>query len=347
MSERRLYLDEGLGETRGVVTLDGRPERLMIARDGDLAIQGAGARAVARVRRVERAQALAFLDLGQGPDAVLNLGPETGPLVEGQALEVEIRAEARHGKGASARLAGLAEGPPRLLETPPTLEQRLRVCAPGADVRIGAVARSMADGAQDEALQTLFPLPGGGLLSVEPTRALVAVDVDLAAHPGGEAKRTARTANFAAIGAAARILRLKGLGGLVVIDLVGRGHDAPALVSAARIAFAPDNPGVALGPVSRFGTLELTVPRRVRPTLDILLDESGVPSVLTTALAVIRALEREALADGGGRFEALAAPDVAEAAGPALTALTARLGGRLLVRGDPGRARAQFEIARL
>ncbi len=346
MSERRLYLDAGAGETRGVVTLDGRPERLLIARDGDVAAQALGARVVARVRRLERASALAFLDLGEGPDGVLNLTSEVGRLVEGQAVEVEIRAEARRDKGASARLIGPAEGAPRLLAPGPSLEEQLRRFDPAGEMRTGPVARSMADGARDEALQTVFPLPGGGSLAVEATRALTAVDVDLGGRPGAEAKRAARAANFAALGVAARVLRLKGLGGLVVIDLVGRGHDTPALLGAARAAFGPDNPGVAFGGISRFGVLELTIPRRARPALDILTDETGTPSILTQALALVRALEREAAADGGGRFEAVASIEVAKAAAPALGALTARLGARLSVLGEPGRERGEFEVAR-
>jgi Ribonuclease G/E len=253
MTERRAYLDVGPGETRGVVTLDGRPERLLIARAGDLPVQALGARVVARVRALNRANALAFLDLGAGPDAVLNLGKDVPPPTEGQALEVEIRAEARGTKGATVRLIAPAEGPPRLLEAAPSLEDRLRGFAPGAEIRIGGIARSMADGAQEEALATIFPLPGGGSLAIEPTRALTAVDVDLGAAPSSEAKRATRAANLAALAVAARVLRLKGLGGLIVVDLVGKGHDAPALLSAARVAFGPDNPGVALGAISRFG----------------------------------------------------------------------------------------------
>src|SRR5450755_1475553 len=110
MTERRLYLDVGVGETRGVVSLDGRPERLLIARDGDPPVQGLGARLAARVRRVERAPGLAFLDLGEGPDAILNLTSEIGRLTEGAAVEVEIRAESRGDKGASARFVAHAEG---------------------------------------------------------------------------------------------------------------------------------------------------------------------------------------------------------------------------------------------
>ena len=347
MTERRLYIDDAPGERRGVVTLDGRPERLILQRDGDLAAQALGARLIARVRALERAAGLAFLDLGEGPDAILNLTSETGRLVEGQAVEVEIRTEARAGKGASARLLGPAEGAPRVLAAAPSLEEQLLGYVRDAvDIRTGGVARSVADGAQDEALRSEFSLPGGGSLAVEPTRALIAIDVDLGDRGGGEPKRAARAANFAALGVAARVLRLKGLGGLVVIDLVGRGHDAPALLSAARAAFGPDNPGVTMGAISRFGTLELTIPRRARPAFDILTDGSGAPSVLTYALNLVRALEREAMADGGGRFVGLAAPEVVEAAGPALAVLTARLGARLILRAEPGRAPSAGEVAR-
>ena len=347
MSERRRYLDAGIGERRGVVSLDGRPERLLIERDGDVACQALGAKSVARVRAIEKGPGLAFLELAEGPDAVLNLTPEAGKLAAGAVIEIEIRAEARAGKGASARFVSAAEGPPRLVAAAPLLEDRLQAFAREATIQTGAIARSMADGAQDEALETIFPLPGGGSLAVEPTRALTAVDVDLGARAGEEAKRAARAANFAALNAAARILRLKGLGGLVVIDLVGRGHDGPAMLSAARVAFAPDNPGVALGPVSRFGTLEITVPRRARPTLDILRGEEDAVSALTHALALIRALEREAIADSGGRFEAVAAPATAEYAAPLLARLTERLGARLTLREDPGLALGAYQVARL
>ncbi|MGA0601065.1 ribonuclease E/G [Caulobacter sp. KR2-114] len=347
MSERRLYLDAGIGETRGVVTLDGRPERLLIDR-GDVApAQALGARLVARVRKLERAQALAFLDLGAGPDGVLNLRPEMERFAEGQALEVEVRSEGRADKGPNLRLIGPAQGAPRVLEAAPDLAAQLQAFAPRGQIVAGEVARRMADEAQDEALQTVFPLPGGGTVAIERTRALTAVDVDMGARPGAEAKRAARQANQAALATVARVLRLKGLGGLVVIDLAGRGHDGPTLLSTARTAFGPDNPGVALGPISRFGTLELTVPRRSRPAVEQLADASGAPTALTAALALIRALEREAAADGGARLEAVAAGDVAEAAAPYLKLLIARVGARVTLRAEPGRARSESSVRAL
>jgi Ribonuclease G/E len=347
MSRRRLYLDVCAGERRGVVTLDGRPERLLIERDGDRAGQALGARLVARVRRVDKSAGLAFLDLGGGPDGVLNLTAETGRVAEGSAVEIEIRSEARGDKGAAATFIGPEDGPPRILAPGPILEERLRAHERGGEIQTGAIARRVADEAQEEALEMVFPLPGGGSIAVETTRALVSVDVDTGARSGGEAKRVARAANLAALGAAARILRLKGLGGLVVIDLVGRGHDAPALLSAARAAFGPDNPGVAFGGVSRFGTLELTIPRRAAPVIDRLVDATGAPTALTLALGAVRALEREALSDPGGRFELLTSPEIAEVVGPAIATLAGRLGDRIGCRSDPNLPRASFEVARL
>jgi Ribonuclease G/E len=343
MSERRAYLDVGVGETRGVVTLDGRPERLLIARDGDPAGQALGAVVAASVRKVERQLALAFVELGEGPDGVLALRPEMARVAEGQWVRAEIRAEARGDKGAQLRLVGEADGPLRVLEPAPHAAAELAALT-RLPVKTGPEARAMADAAEAEALEHVFPLPGGGSIAVERTRALTAVDVDVGDRPGAEAKRAARAANLAALAAAARVLRLKGEGGLVVIDLAGRGHDGPALLTAARTAFGPDNPGVAFGPISRFGTLELTVPRRRRSAAERLLDASGRPTTLTLALRLVRALEREALADPGARVVVAAAPDVAAAAAPYLKALTDRFGARLQVAADAARANEAFEV---
>jgi len=343
MSERRAYLDVGVGETRGVVTLDGRPERLLIARDGDLGCQALGAQVVGRVRRVERRLALAFVDLGQGPEGVLNLHPEMARIAEGQAVLVEVRSEARAGKGASLRLVGEASGAPRLETPAPTIEAELAALVRQPPVT-GGVARATADVAEAEALERVFPLPGGGSVAIEPTRALIAVDVDVGDRAEGEAKRATRAANFAALGTAARVLRLKGEGGLVVIDLAGRGHDGPAMLAAARAAFGPDNPGVAFGPISRFGTLELTVPRRRCSIAERLADADGRLTAESLALRLVRAMEREAVADPGARIAAHTAADVVEAASAYLQALTDRFGARLSLVADPARPRETFEV---
>ena len=343
---RALYVDKGFGETRGVVLLRGRPERLLVERDGEPPEQVLGARVCARVRRVDRTLNLAFLDLGEGPDAVAAVSRDL-PLVEGAAVEVEITAEARAwaGKGAAVRVLGPAEGPaPRLLAPPPPLDERLQAFAPRVRVIRGPEAREAADEAQAEALATVHALPDGGTLAVEPTRALVAIDVDVGARQGADSKRVSRAANLAAIAETARLLRLKGLGGLVVVDLAGRGHDGDALGRAAREAFHPDQPGVALGPISRFGTFELVKPWRERPVAERLCEAPGRLSPHTVALQAARALEREGRAASGARLRVQAAPDVVSALETLRAPLVERLGPRFTFIEEPAFARDRFEV---
>lgn len=344
MTERRLYLDRGVGESRGVVTLDGRPERLLVRRDGDDPKLALGARCMARVASLEPALATAFLDLGGGAEAILPFKPDAKP-VRGQALEIEIRGEPRRGKLAIARALGDGEGAPRLLGPSRDLADELRALVRDAEIVEGPAAREMADEAEAEALEVLHPIPGGGVLAVEPTRALTAIDIDLGERKGADAKRVTRQANLAALGLAARLLRLKGLGGIVVIDLVGRGHDGNALMAAARAAFQPDNPGVAIGPVGRFGTMELSLPRRVTPLGEILCREDGRPSDRTLAQRLIRRLEAEGAAQPGARLEARCAPGVAEAARPLGARLAERIGGRFTIKADPAAPRERLEVS--
>jgi Ribonuclease G/E len=344
MSERRIFLDRGIGESRGVVTLDGAPERLIVRRDDDDPRLLLGARLVARVANVEPALATAFLDLGGGAEAILPFKPDARP-VRGGALEIEIRSEPRRGKLAIARALGPGEGAPRLLGGPPDLAEELRALVRGADLVEGRAAREAADAAEAEVLETLHSLPGGGVLAVEPTRALTAIDIDLGERKGADAKRVTRQANLVALAEAARLLRLKGLGGIVVIDLVGRGHDGNALMTAARAAFGPDNPGVAIGPVGRFGTMELSLPRRVRPLAEVLCREDGALNDRTLAQRLVRRIEGEAQAQPGARLLATCAPEVARAAAPLAARLGERFGARFTISADPAAPRERLDVA--
>ena len=343
MTARTLFLDRGLGEQRGVVLLDGRPERLLIAREGEPAVTQVGARVAARVRKVEPAFASAFLDLGDGREALMSFKPDARP-VEGRLVEVEVRSEPRADKLATVRVIGAADGAPRLISAAPDLATQLKAFAKDGAVIEGAKARAVADEAEDEALQVVHPLPGGGTLAIEPTRALVAVDIDLGERKGQDAKRITRQANLTALGVCARLLRLKGLGGIVVVDLGGRGHGGAALLAAARTAFAPDNPGVAIGPVGRFGTMELSIPRRGRSVREILLDGSATPTAETLAFRLIRQAETAADQDAGGRLVAHATEPVATLAAPLIERLKARIGARLTLQVEADWPRERFEV---
>jgi len=340
MADRRIYIDKAPGETRGVVTLDGRPERLLIEREGE-SWPRLGLRSRARVALVDRALGLAVLDLGQGREASLRLKADRPPPVQGQSLDIEIAIEPQGGKPAVARvLPAEAVGD----AAPQTLEQRLALLVPGSPVILGAEARALADEAEEEALAVEHALGGGASMAVEPTRALTAVDVDLGSA-GGDGKRAARQANLTALTALGRLLRLKALGGLVVVDLVGRGHDGPAFARTAQGAFAADQPGVVIGPVTKFGTLELALPRRYRPLRELLCDGAGRPTVQTLALRLVRAIERQARATPGDRLRVRCAPEIAAAAAASAETLKGIIGARFEVVPDPTLRSEQWDIA--
>lgn len=344
MSDRRFFLDRSVGETRGVVLLDGRPERLLIQREGDDLSGGVGAEMTVRVRKIDKALGTAFLELPGGAAAILPLRADEGPFTVGQSLVVEIKSEARGDKAAVTRFVGAGEGGPKLIRPAPDVAAQIAALAHGGKVVEGLGAREAADLAETDAIEIIHGLPGGGRVSIEPTRALVAIDIDVGDRPGNESKKVTREANLTGLAAAARLLRLKGLGGLVVIDLAGRGHDGNALLAAARLAFGPDNPGVAFGPISRFGTLELTAPRRSRPVLDALIDETGAPSARTLALRLARQIEREGRKDGGARLKAGCNPAVAEAFKPLRSGLAERLGERFTIEPRPDWAAARMQV---
>jgi hypothetical protein len=322
MSHRRLMLDRSPGEARGVVLLDGRPERLWIERDGEDALPRLGERHRARVEEISQGLGLARLALGEGLEAALPLA-KGGQPHRGAAVEVEIVAEPRGGKAAVARLIGPAAGAPERLAAAPSLEARLAAAAPGVEIEQGQDAREAADEAQDAVLAVAHALAGGVTLYIEPTRALTAIDVDWSGPPRPSAAAAMR-ANVEALGAAARLLRLKAIGGAIAIDLIGFPRDREALQGAARKAFAPDDPGVVVLAPNRFGLLQLAKPHRERPLCEVLCAADGRLSARSMALGLARALERQGRADPGARLIAQAAPDVAAELRPLVLAMGPR-----------------------
>ena len=343
MPVRRLYLDAGPGERRGIVTLDGRPEHFLMERVTDQG-PGTGAQIVGRVARLERAMASAFIDLGEGPQAVLTLSGDAAKLAEGQFAAFEVTSPARQDKGPVVRLVRPETGPVRVLAPAVDIEALLMALAPGQEIVRTARAREVADLALAELMETEHALAGGGTIAIEPTRGLTAIDVDLGARQGGDPKRAARQANLAALAQGARLLRLKGIGGLVVFDLVGKGHDGPAISAAAKLAFEPDQPGVSIGPISRFGTLELALPRRMTPVIERLCDLGGGLSVQTLALDLLRKAEDAGRSDPGARMQLICHRHVADQAKALSSHLAARIGQRYEIIGRDDLARDHLDV---
>ncbi len=338
---RKLYLDRCVGELRGVVTADDRPERLLIHRFNFTSAVQPGAAYVARLTRVEKGLGVAFLELPTGEAVMCPRAALPDGISQGACLSVQVTAPARAEKSALVRVMGLDSGSPRTLSEAPSLEQRLQAFAPSVAILEGRDARDMADEAVREVFDIDFPLPGGARLTVEATRALVAVDIDVGSAAGQDARFSATKVNQLGLAETARVCRLKGLGGLVVVDLAGKGHNGPLLLETAKTAFLTDQPGVSFGAISRFGVLEIAVPWRTQPLLEVLATRKGEPSLQTLALDLIRAIENQA--GPGRKVEARCSPALAKAAEGHADALIARIGPRFSFAPDAKRADANFE----
>jgi ribonuclease G len=210
------------------------------------------------------------------------------------------------------------------------------------------------DAAFDAALSPSLALDRGGAVHIEETRAATLIDVDTGSPEGSSSARAALAANRAAARLIARELRRRNIGGAIVIDFVGlargsarRDHgDQIRQTLEAALAADPAKPQV-LG-WTRLGHLELIRPRRARSLADAML-EPGSRGKQLVALAheALRRLAREARADPAANWR-LAVPHAVEAAlrgpaGPALKALEARLGRRIVVTTAP--AGTGFDIS--
>lgn len=339
MSGIEVFLDDTPGETRGIVVRDGRFEHLIIQSDRDVPQHRLGARCVGRIADVQPGLKGAFVDLGVGPPlGFLPFGPGA-PLTVGQKVEVEVSAEPRESKGPTLRRLGTGEGEPRLLAEGLSVEQWLAVLVPGQQPMRGLAALQAGLDAEEEALRDGGLFGDIGLdLCVQRTRALIAVDIDLAPGAGrGKGGRARDLANRRGLIEAARLIRLKGWGGLVAVDLIGMGHDGAAILADARTAFGADK-DIVFGPVNRFGVLQLALPWRRTP-LEERLARDGTE--WRVAIEMTRALHRALLSDTlSARIVATCEPEMARVAEP----LMAALGPRAELVGDPSSAPGHFRI---
>lgn len=314
------WTDASVGETRHALVREGRVIALRVARESD-----SGRRArwgevySARVKQVDRRRRGAFLDLGlkeqQGflpleKDGKARRGKnERTALKEGAGVVVAITREAARGKSPVVELieAAFDGGAPHRLAAHESDEDMAR--AKPAD----SPTRAKLDAAVEDALARTAPIPGGGLLSIEPTAALVAIDVDSGGRAGAnDPERYALDLNIAAAKEIARQVRVRGLGGIIAIDFVSmraKSHRAQ-LEQALKAAFAGDPWGVQFGTLSRFGVFELSRGQMHAPLHEVLRDGEGRLSTETLALMALRAIEREARAVTGRQIACTVSPEV-------------------------------------
>ena len=176
----------------------------------------------------------------------------------------------------------------------------------------------------EAALERDVRLPSGGAITIEETEALTAIDVDSGALTETPSRReTALRVNLEAAGAIGRQVRLRGIGGMIVVDFLDleTAADRARLASALEDAFAPDAARPRAGPIPTRGVVVITR-ARVRPSLWMQLTEpcpgcgaSGRrPTTATLVRALLRRAERAATSGrAGGSLRVRAAPVVAQA----------------------------------
>jgi ribonuclease E len=320
MNERlETWIDAAIGETREALVREGRPIALRIVRASD-----AGRRArwgevyCGRVREIDRRRRGAFVDLGLrdqqgflplGEDGRVRMKRERVTLTEGAGVVVEVTREAARGKNPVVELQATGHDgeAPHLIDRHDVDDEL--VLAKAADSSV----RARLDATIEDALARTAPIPGGGALTIEPTAALVAIDVDAGGRAGsGDPERFVLDLNIAAANEAARQVRLRNLGGVIAIDFVSmraKSH-AKQLEDAVRAAFADDPWSIRFGALSRFGVFDFARAQLRTPLHELLRDPNGRLSVETVALMALRAVEREARAQTGRQIACTVAPEV-------------------------------------
>ena len=164
-------------------------------------------------------------------------------------------------------------------------------------------------------------LPSGGAVVIDHTEALVSVDVNSGrATKGADIEETALRTNLEAADEVARQLRLRDLGGLIVIDFIDMesSKNQREVENRLRDALRHDRARVQTGKISRFGLLELSR-QRLRPAL---AETSYIPcprcsgtghirSTESSALHIVRILEEEAMKENTGAVHVQVPVDVA------------------------------------
>ena len=160
----------------------------------------------------------------------------------------------------------------------------------------------------DTAYSRLVPLPSGGAIVIDHTEALVAVDVNSARSTrGSDIEETAFRTNLEAAEEVGRQLRLRDLGGLIVIDFIDMesAKNQREVEQRLRDALHFDRARVQMGKISRFGLMELSR-QRLRPALNegshITCPRCNgigvIRDVDSSALHILRILQEEAMKEG-------------------------------------------------
>ncbi|CAM3825238.1 Rne/Rng family ribonuclease [Vreelandella rituensis] len=213
----------------------------------------------------------------------------------------------------------------------------------------------------ETAYQREVKLPSGGSIVIDHTEALVSIDINSArATRGSDIEETALQTNSEAADEIARQLRLRDIGGLVVIDFIDMGpaRNQREVENRMRDALKLDRARVQIGRISRFGLMEMSR-QRLRPSLG---ETSGVVcprcngqgtirDVRSLSLSIMRLIEEEAMKERSAQIRAILPVPVAtyllNEKRSVLADIEARQDVRVLLLPNPDMDTPHYDVQRL
>ncbi|KAA0875508.1 ribonuclease E [Nitrincola tapanii] len=213
----------------------------------------------------------------------------------------------------------------------------------------------------ETAFEREVQLPSGGSIVIDPTEALVSIDINSArATRGGDIEETALNTNLEAADEIARQLRLRDIGGLIVIDFIDMTpiKHQREVENRLRDALKIDRARVQMGRISRFGLLEMSR-QRLRPSLSETRGSvcprcNGTGIIRDTgslALSIMRLIEEESGKDRTAQIRAILPVSVAtfllNEKRAEVHAIEQRNGVRVVIVPNPNMETPHYEVVRL
>lgn len=213
----------------------------------------------------------------------------------------------------------------------------------------------------ETAFEREVKLPSGGSIVIDVTEALVSIDINSSrATKGGDIEETALQTNLEAADEIARQLRLRDMGGLVVIDFIDMQpvRNQREVENRVREALEMDRARVQIGRISRFGLLEMSR-QRLRPSLGETHSKicprcSGQGTIRGTrslALSILRLVEDEAQKERSAEIRAIAPVPVAtyllNEKRKTISSIEARNSTRVVIVPNAEMMTPHFEVQRL
>lgn len=221
--------------------------------------------------------------------------------------------------------------------------------------------RYQIEGQIESAFSREVRLPSGGSLIIDHTEAMISIDINSArATKGSDIEETALNTNLEAAEEIARQLRLRDLGGLIVIDFIDMmvNKNQREVESRMKDSLRVDRARVQVGKISRFGLLEMSR-QRLRPSLGESrhlpcprCDGQGtIRDIESMSLAILRIIEEEAMKDSTAKvvvnLPVSAATFLLNEKRQPINELQQRLDVEIVIIPSPAMETPQYQIQRI